>query len=314
LGAVNIQPDECGIMNNRADNKVYAVKQAGNNYQNSTLNYQFEFSNPDSGRFRRIAKPRNYVIFSEMASLKPLVAGVTYFARVRTDKEGVMTDARWGAGCEMALGSNVGCTGLIDDPGHQYYSCNVTRRFRHSSFLVAKPVYGATQYEFRVYQPGEGYDHSFVRNTYTLELNWTAAEAPALEDLSSYMVQVRAKVNNVWGDFNCGGAGCSVYINNTPTIPQGSLVQVAGEATLWPNPSRDGQVSLNIDGIAGDVQHITVDVKDIYGQHVYGQEFANSGDRFNTVLDLPGDIATGVYLVNITVNGEVMTKRLSIVR
>ncbi|MCO6483970.1 MAG: T9SS type A sorting domain-containing protein, partial [Flavobacteriales bacterium] len=52
----------------------------------------------------------------------------------------------------------------------------------------------------------------------------------------------------------------------------------------------------------------------LYGQHVYGKEFGNSGERFSTVLNLPGDIASGVYLVNITINGELTTKRLTIVR
>ncbi|MBS1569407.1 MAG: T9SS type A sorting domain-containing protein, partial [Bacteroidetes bacterium] len=60
-------------------------------------------------------------------------------------------------------------------------------------------------------------------------------------------------------------------------------------------------------------QRIMVDVQDIYGKQVFAQEFGNSGERFSTILQLPGDLASGVYMVNITVNGERTVQRLSIV-
>jgi hypothetical protein len=83
---------------------------------------------------------------------------------------------------------------------------------------------------------------------------------------------------------------------------------------MWPNPVRDGQVNLSIGGLKDADQRITVDVQDIYGKQVFAQEFGNSGDRFNTILQLPKDIASGVYMVNITVNGVKTVQRLSVVR
>ncbi len=305
LAAPDVHPAECGVFNNRSDNKVFANKVAGTNYLGGTLNYQFEFSDPDSGYVRRIKKPRNYVVFSEL-NPSPLKGGKHYFTRVRTDKAGPVADAHWGAGCEMGLGTTVNCTQLIESPTYGH-SCNETRRYGPSSFIYAQPVFGASQYEFRIFNTGEGYDETYVRNTYILELN---GFANPLLDGFSYQVQVRARVSDTWGSY-CGT--CSVTIDNQQQMNE-HLVQAAGEATLWPNPARDGQVYLNIDGIEAATQQITVDVKDIYGQQVYGQAFGNSGERFSTVLDLPADIASGVYMVNITVNGEVTTKRLSIVR
>ncbi|MCB0759568.1 MAG: T9SS type A sorting domain-containing protein, partial [Flavobacteriales bacterium] len=61
-------------------------------------------------------------------------------------------------------------------------------------------------------------------------------------------------------------------------------------------------------------QQITVDIQDIYGKQVFAKEFGNSGERFNTILNLPGDIASGEYMVNITVNGENTVQRLTIMR
>ena len=77
---------------------------------------------------------------------------------------------------------------------------------------------------------------------------------------------------------------------------------------------RDGQVNLNIDGFVDAEQNITVDIQDIYGKQVFAKEFGNSGERFNTILNLNSDIASGVYMVNITVNGERTVQRLSIIR
>ncbi len=57
-----------------------------------------------------------------------------------------------------------------------------------------------------------------------------------------------------------------------------------------------------------------MDVQDLFGKRVFAQEFGNSGEHFSTILQLPGDIASGVYLVNITVNGQSTVQRLSIIR
>jgi hypothetical protein len=73
-------------------------------------------------------------------------------------------------------------------------------------------------------------------------------------------------------------------------------------------------VNLSIGGLKDADQRITVDVQDIYGKQVFAQEFGNSGDRFSTILQLPKDIASGVYMVNITVNGVKTVQRLTVVR
>ena len=77
---------------------------------------------------------------------------------------------------------------------------------------------------------------------------------------------------------------------------------------------RDSQVNLSIEGIQDADQSISVEIQDIYGKQVFAKEFGNSGERFNTILDLPSDIASGVYMVTLTVNGRRTVQRLSIVR
>ncbi|MBS1940403.1 MAG: T9SS type A sorting domain-containing protein, partial [Bacteroidetes bacterium] len=111
-------------------------------------------------------------------------------------------------------------------------------------------------------------------------------------------------------------SSCTITIDNGGG--QGAFASLAqagfGEATLWPNPVRDGQVNLSIGDLKDAEQHITVEVQDIYGKQVFAQEFGNSGERFNTNLQLSGHIDSGVYMVNITVNGVKTVQRLSIIR
>ena len=190
------------------------------------------------------------------------------------------------------------------------HSCNESRAFNsNNSFIYAKPVNGANEYKFRIFNLNEGYDQTFTRSTYILQLKWTNMVAPALVNGSTYNVEINTKVNGLYTGF-CPSS-CTISIDNS--IP--SMEQTAfGEATLWPNPVSDGQVNLSIGGLQDADQHISVDVQDLYGKQVFAQEFGNSGDRFNTILQLPGDIASGVYLVNITVNGQRTVQRLSIVK
>mgnify|MGYP003377121709 CR=1 FL=1 len=74
------------------------------------------------------------------------------------------------------------------------------------------------------------------------------------------------------------------------------------------------QVKLSIDGIRDADQQITIDILDLYGKQVFAKAYGNNGERFTTTLDLPGDIASGTYLVHITVNGKTTVQRLSIIK
>ena len=305
-GPARIKPTSCGIFTYGYYGQVFATKVVG------ATQYQFEFSDPDAGYVRRIARPHEWVGFHEMTT-KPLVPGVVYFARVRTDRDGPLASAHFGAGCELGMGiaQTVLCTQLIEAPSYGH-SCNETRIFNHPySFIYAKPVGAATSYTFWITGDGGLYDHEFTRSTYILHLGWSAAEAPPLVNGSTYQVRVKVAASGVEGTY-CGNT-CDITINNSPVFGE-MAVPTMGNATLWPNPARDGQVNLSIDGIQDLDQQITVDVQDIYGKQVFAQEFGNSGDRFSTILQLPKDIATGVYMVNITVNGERSVQRLSIIK
>ncbi len=307
IGPANIAPTECGLFNNQLGNKVYANKVTG------ASNYQFEFSDPDAGFMRRIARPYNYVHFWDMVT-NPLVPGVKYFARVRTDRDGPMATAHFGTGCEMGLSlpAVVTCTELIQAPAYGH-SCNEVRSFNtNNSFIYAKPVVGATEYQFHIFNIAEGYDQTFIRSTYILQLKWNPNVAALLQDGNTYDVEINVKVNGVYSGF-CA-SNCTITIDNSNDRPEASITRSMGTASMWPNPVRDGQVNLNIDGLVDADQQINVDIQDIHGKKVLAQEFRNSGERFNSTLALPSDIACGIYMVSIAVNGERTVQRLSIIK
>ncbi|MBS1568592.1 MAG: T9SS type A sorting domain-containing protein [Bacteroidetes bacterium] len=303
LGTANIAATECGIFNNLPGNKVYCNKVTG------ATQYQFEFSDPDAGFLRRIVRTTNYVRFWDMVS-NPLVPGVHYFGRVRSNVAGPLASAHWGSGCEMGLAPTVPCSGLIPAPNYGH-SCNETRSFNtNNSFIYATPVPGASQYQFRIYNTGEGYDQTFTRNTYILQLKWSNIVAPPLLNGSTYNVEINVNVGGVWSGF-CPSS-CTITINNPPSFAR--MAQTAAfEATLWPNPVRDGQVHLDLGGLGNAEQYINADVLGIDGRQVWTGAFGNSGDHFRTTLQLPADLAAGTYVVNITANGVKLVKQLSIV-
>jgi hypothetical protein len=306
LGPANILASECGIFNNEPGNKVYCNKVTG------ATQYQFEFSDPDAGFIRRIVRTTNYVHFWDMVA-NPLVPGVHYFARVRTNVAGPVASAHWGSGCDMGLVPTVPCSQLIEAPAYGH-SCNETRAFNpptNNSFIYAKPVVGASQYQFRIFNSGEGYDQTFTRSTYILQLKWNNSVAPMLVNGSTYNVEINVNIGGVWSGF-CPSS-CTITIDNSSNFA--SLEQTRfGEASMWPNPVRDGQVNLSLGSLKDAQQQISVDVQDLFGKQVFTQQFGNSGERFSTILQLPSDLASGVYLVNITVNGKRTVQRLSIVR
>jgi len=311
---------ECDLFSNLLNNKVFCNTVPG------VSQYQFEFSNPNAGFIRRIALPRNWVQFSEMQFTNPLSLGVTYFCRVRVDRGAAgFSDDYYGAGCEMALASvQPTCTELISTPGPSF-SCGVTKTFGGSDKIFAVPVNGATQYRFRFTgglidpdgptgpQAPTVQARNITRSSYVNILNWSTF---TLVSGQTYNVQVEVLVAGVWTGF-CGQT-CTVTILNAPSqggrAVETSIEEAGTGVSLWPNPVRDGQVNLRIEGLSGELQPIDVDVYDAFGKRVLSERFETEATLFTQTLDLSTEIAAGVYMVQITVDGVQTVERLNVVR
>ncbi|MBK9287687.1 MAG: T9SS type A sorting domain-containing protein [Flavobacteriales bacterium] len=81
---------------------------------------------------------------------------------------------------------------------------------------------------------------------------------------------------------------------------------------MWPNPNRGDQLYLTIDQLNADVTTATVDIFDLYGKKVTSRTIAINGSTLNTVINLDGSIASGMYLVNLTAGEQTFVQRLVI--
>jgi hypothetical protein len=150
-------------------------------------------------------------------------------------------------------------------------------------------------------------------------MNWAATSGPQLKCNTLYEVDVR--VSKDGGATWCHsddpwGTVCQLTIDNTPAGNGnqnfGSEPVTASEAKLFPNPNRGDLLNLSISAVEEGVNTVSVDIFDLFGKRVSARTIAVAGGNVNTVLDLNGELAAGMYLVNIIAGEKSYTERLVI--
>ncbi|MCW5898164.1 MAG: proprotein convertase P-domain-containing protein [Flavobacteriales bacterium] len=110
----------------------------------------------------------------------------------------------------------------------------------------------------------------------------------------------------------------AAVLANNPNATLGPCPKSLGAALpgvgLFPNPTDGALVMLSIDDVPAGVDQITVEVFDLAGQRQHSWIFATQGERFISQLDLRNDLASGVYFVQVGMDGHVVTERLVIAR
>jgi hypothetical protein len=71
-------------------------------------------------------------------------------------------------------------------------------------------------------------------------------------------------------------------------------------------------LTFSLSAIEEGVNTVTVDIYDLFGKRVSARTVAVAGSNVNTTLDLNGELAAGMYLVNITAGDTTYTERLVI--
>ncbi len=210
-------------------------------------------------------------------------------------------NSNWGPVCRFKIDPvTAACplTKLMDIPGNQFYSCGVTRTWGGSNRVHARPVDGATQYQFR-FNNGE-LAAPVIRTvtTYYLNLNWT----PALPN-GTYQVQVRAFKNGAWCVTSLPwGDECNVTIVGSTAMTQnGDGTVSTGDAKLamFPNPNRGDLLTLSLSAVEEGVNTVSVDIFDLTGAVVSSRTIAVNDGMVYQVLEL-NEMASGLYMVNIT--------------
>lgn len=112
-----------------------------------------------------------------------------------------------------------------------------------------------------------------------------------------------------------GSAGMQTEIDSPVVMEETAertIEEAATELAIYPNPSNGSYVNLNITNIKEGVETVQFDVYDLFGKRVVASQYTVNGNNLvNQVIALD-QLASGVYLVNIIVDGEVHTERLII--
>jgi hypothetical protein len=311
------------------------IPNGANNVQSTTTGYEFWIFDPNGTysyrRFRNHATSDGFgnvgatrtchMKINNWWASQAAPANVLLNVRIRTRVNGV--NGPFGPAYRFKIDpARAACplTQLNDFPGTQFESCNQTRTWG-SGIVHAIPVPGANSYQWRFRTVGEPLAPIITRtsNTYFLQLNWpTNPLVPG----KTYTVDVRARKGTTWCTdavapalVDPWGDICSLTINGGNVQGGGDQLGLVDGGTglaMYPNPNRGDQLWLNIDMIEEGVEMITVDFFDLAGHRAVSRMIPTQGDRLQTVLDLKGELAAGVYIVHIAAGQKVYTERLVI--
>ena len=81
-------------------------------------------------------------------------------------------------------------------------------------------------------------------------------------------------------------------------------------AKVWPNPTN---ADANVQFEVNELSRVKVELVNALGQVVFSNNMGDVNGVQNVMID-GSDLGEGIYMINITVNENVLTKRLSIVK
>jgi 2',3'-cyclic-nucleotide 2'-phosphodiesterase (5'-nucleotidase family) len=243
-------------------------------------------------------------------------ANVLMNVKVRGRVNGVNNS--WGPVCRFRIdpvAAACPATRLVDTPGNVNFSCGVSRPWGSgaASRLVAQPVSGATQYQFRFESTELAAPVVRTVSNNVLQLNWS----PALAN-GTYSVQVRAFKNGQWCVTSLPwGNACNVTITGSPVGSQGMVLDGTStelsEATLvlFPNPNNGEQLTIALSSVEEGVEEISVVLYDLTGALIGTRNVSVVDGQMFTVWNM-STLAEGMYLVQINAGGKNYTERLVI--
>ncbi|MBK6551224.1 MAG: T9SS type A sorting domain-containing protein [Flavobacteriales bacterium] len=251
----------------------------------------------------------------------------------------------WGPACQFKMDAALAAcprVNLQDNPNLNEYSCGVNRVFGGSNDWTNRvtasqpqPVPGVSsslvRYQFRFRIPGEAI--CIVRPPQTsprLYMNWSADSGLQLECGKQYEVDVRVSLDGganwcfdvaspscvepvtTWGNVCMVNITTSTYCLGELQGGSSSMATQNGDLTMYPNPNRGDQLYINLSAVDADVNTVSVDIYDLTGKRISARTIAVQDGFLNSVLDLNGEIASGLYMVNITAGDKTYTERLVI--
>lgn len=199
-------------------------------------------------------------------------------------------------------------TQLTDIPA-PVQSCKAVNLQVGSDVLAAFEVPGADLYQFNFTNaptwPAYNRNISFPTPSFVL----TPWATLPLKAGRSYRVKVRVSFDNgdTWSPF---GADCGIHIGYPPgERDERSLAMGTDDPGLLirPNPNRGDRFDLQLGAFAEEEGTLTVRVSDAFGRLVMDRAYAPAP---LLAVDLPGGLASGLYLVEVMAGDRRQVQRL----
>ena len=89
-------------------------------------------------------------------------------------------------------------------------------------------------------------------------------------------------------------------------------VESRSPISIHPNPNQGDQLFINLIAIDENVTTVSVEILDLSGKRMTSRQIATQGSHLNSVIDLQGEIAAGMYLVKINAGQKIYAQRLVI--
>jgi hypothetical protein len=80
---------------------------------------------------------------------------------------------------------------------------------------------------------------------------------------------------------------------------------------IYPNPANGEQLSLNVTGLQGDA--LNVRILDGTGRQVFTARFAGE-HSINQVITFDQPLSAGIYVIEVSNNGDILTERMLVQR
>jgi uncharacterized delta-60 repeat protein len=210
--------------------------------------------------------------------------------------------------------------------GDPVISCGaVNLKLNGTSTIAATEVPGADRYRFRFTnitgQPAYSRNIAWPDRSFTL----TKWSTNPLKAGRTYNVVVRASFDNgaTWCDAHPAANpyaplwGRTCLLNTTGCAQGGNENMAMGSAPeaellLFPNPNNGQQVQVSLSAMAAGVDRVNIDITDAFGKRVATRTLAVNARMVNTVLELNGELAGGLYVVNVHAGANTYTRRLVI--
>ena len=178
--------------------------------------------------------------------------------------------------------------------------CGVTHA--PNAVILAQAVCAYDFYEWEFVNLTTGVTSTATRPNPGINLSWNQI-TPALT-AGDYEVRVRVQQGGILGDF---GPICTFTISG-PGAPADETPAVRtlaeNSSMLYPNPNMGTEVRLELAGLGDDNHEVMIQIYDINGQLIQNEGFGHVGNSVSRLIHFNRNLATGMYMVHVVVDGE----------